>query len=316
MMEINEEIKSFAAFAPATCANVADGFDCLGFAVGSIGDEVILTRNKRDGLVIEAIESEDELPLAVDKNIATAVIKKFCHDHRLPCHFRLRLHKGIPLSSGMGGSAASAVAALIALNAFLKEPVNKATLASYAIRGEGLVSGSQHADNVVPCLYGGLTLTRSIEPIDVLQLPLINLFTVLVHPKLRVDTKDARAILPMELPLKTYVQQSANLASFIVALYESNMELMNQCLQDVLIEPRRSKLVKGFPEVKRAALEAGALGASLSGSGPSIFAFAKTERQANAIKEAIIKAFAGENVASQGWVGKISNEGALIRSVA
>lgn len=301
-----------SAFAPASCANVAVGFDILGFALDCVGDTVSLTRHQDKHLIIEAIEAEENLPYDIDKNIATWVIKEYCEAKQLPMNFTVRIKKGIALGSGMGGSAASAVAALMALNEFLSEPMDLITLASYAIAGEELVSGSKHGDNVVPCLYGGMTLNRSIEPLDVIQLPLIDLFCILIHPNLRVDTRDARAILPKEMPLKTYVKQSANLATFIAGLYEARYDLIQQSLDDVLIEPWRAKLVKGFYEVKAAAIAANALGASLSGSGPSMFAFAKTLPDANRIKENMIAAFASVDIASTGWVSKINPVGARI----
>lgn len=311
-MPFKNNIVTVSAFAPASCANVAVGFDILGFALDCVGDSVSLTRQQDNHLIIEAIEAEENLPYDIDKNIATWVIKKYCEANQLPMNFKVRIKKGIALGSGMGGSAASAVAALTALNGFLQEPMDLTTLASYAIAGEELVSGSKHADNVLPCLYGGMTLTRSISPIDVLQLPLLDIFYVLVHPDLRVDTRDARAILPKEMPLTSYVKQSANLATFIVGLYEGSYELIQKSLDDVLIEPCRAKLVKGFYKVKAAALAANALGASLSGSGPSIFAFAKTQTEADRIKETMITAFESEQIACAGWVGKMNPLGARI----
>lgn len=312
MLEFNAAIKTVRAFAPATCANVAVGFDLLGFPIAAVGDEVILTRTEKPGIQIAAIESKQELPMDVDKNVASAVIKKFCQRHQLPMHFALTLKKGIPIGSGMGGSAASAVAALVALNGFLKNPVSLQTLAYTAIEGEEMVSGSKHGDNVVPCLLGGMTLTRHIDPLDVIQLPIPNVQCVLVHPELRVDTRDARAVLPQEFPLKTFTQQSANLAGFIAALYQNNIALLQACLVDVLIEPKRAKLVKGFSQVKQAALKTGALGASLSGSGPTVFAFAKTESDAGAILTAMQAAFHAEGVASEAWSCPISPKGAFI----
>ncbi len=312
MLKINDKITSATAFAPATCANVAVGFDLLGFAVNVIGDEIILTRNDGSDIIIEQIESNEILPSNPDENVASAVIKRFCQEHKLPMNFSLHIRKGIPLGSGMGGSAASAVAAMVALNAFLSQPVDRAQLATYAIYGEEIACGHKHGDNVVSCLYGGMTLTRSLEPLDVIQLPVPDLFCILVHPKLRLDTQESRAILPNKLPLTTYVSQSANLASFIVALYENRQDLIKKCLHDVLVEPWRSRLVPGFIQVKNAALAAGALGSSLSGSGPSIFAFAPTEAIAKKVKIKMIEAFMNKNIESNGWVSRISDTGATL----
>jgi len=316
MLTLNNKITSTTAFAPATCANVAVGFDLLGFPMNVIGDEITLTRYDGADIIIENIEANEKLPYDCEKNVASAVIKKFCQEHKLAMNFSLHIRKGIPLGSGMGGSAASAVAALIALNGFLSQPVERAELVSYALYGEEIACGNQHGDNVVPCLYGGMTLIRSLDPLDVIQLPIPNLFYILVHPNLRLDSREARPILPKELPLTTYVNQSANLASFIVALYENRMDLIKKCLQDVLVEPLRSKLVPGFTQVKKAALAAGALGSSLSGSGPSVFAFASTERMALKIKTDMMKAFMNKNIESNGWVNRISNTGAALIKTA
>lgn len=311
-MKFKSNIKSITAFAPATCANVAVGFDILGFSLDCVGDEVVLTLNNQDGLVIENIIANEALPYEIEKNVVSWVINKFCQQHQLPCNFKLTIKKGIPLGSGMGGSAASAVAALTALNGFLDEPVDLEILAYYAIDAEGLVSGSPHADNVVPCLYGGMTLTKSMKPLELIQLPLLELYCVLVHPNIRVDTKDARAILPDDFPLAAYVKQSANLASFISALYENRIELIKGSLQDMLIEPYRSKLIKGFAAVKNAALNANALGVSLSGSGPSVFALAKSIEDAKKIKAEMITAFAKEGVESSAWINQLNNNAAKI----
>lgn len=314
-MNFNTINKTVTAFAPATCGNVAVGFDILGFAIEGVGDEVTLTKTASGGLVIENIDSKDDLPLEVEKNVATAVIKKFCDDHELDCNFNVIIKKGLSLGSGMGGSAASSVAALVALTGFLDSLVEDKLLAEYAIWGEGLVSGTPHGDNVAPCLYGGLTLLRSLSPVDIIRLPTGALFSVVIHPDLRVDTKEARAILPKELPLERYSEQSAHLASFIVALFKDQTSLIAQSLKDVLVEPYRASLVQGFMAVKEAALTAGALGSSLSGSGPSVFALAENKTDAEKIQKSMIAAFAAEGVKSQGWVSPLACTGATIKAV-
>jgi len=316
MLCFNEKITSVTAYAPATCSNLAVGYDLLGFPINSIGDTITLTRHTHDALIIQQIESQDTLPTDPEKNVATAVIKKFCDDHNLPRNFSLSIRKGIALGSGMGGSAASSVAALTALNGFLQKPVDLATLADYAIFGEALACGNRHADNAVPCLYGGMTLTRSLDPLDVIRLPDFNGFCILIHPKLRLDTRESRAALPSNLPLATYVQQSANLAAFIVGLYEQNNALIKRSLQDVLIEPWRAALVKGFTETKHAALAGGALGCSLSGSGPSVFALAASKIAAEKAKAAMMHAFLEKGIESHGWVSNIRNKGAEVTAIS
>lgn len=311
-MQLKKNLHSVTAFAPATCANVAVGFDILGFAIDAIGDYVTLTLRDDQQIIIEKIESKYELPMDPKKNVVTAVIQKACDDLQITQGFSIKLRKEIALSSGMGGSAASAVAAIVAFNQFLLKPLTPADLLRYALYGEEVACGHAHADNVVPCLMGGLTLTRNMNPIDVIQLPIPECFYVIVHPHLQVDTKSARAVIKPELPLKEYVQQSANLASFIVSLYENNLDLLQKSLADVLIEPRRASLVAGFYAVKAAALKAGALGVSFSGSGPSLFALAQTELQATDIGKAMQAAFANEKIASELYVNQINKNGARI----
>ena len=312
MNSINTNIHSVTAFAPATCANVAVGFDILGFALESVGDYVTLNCRDDNKIIIESIHSDENLPLDADKNTASFVIQKLCQDLKLDIGFSIKIKKGIPLSSGMGGSAASAVAALVACNAFLTTPLSSEQLAQYALLGEELASGQQHADNIVPCIFGGLTLTHSLNPIEVVQLPIPDVYCVLTHPHLHISTEQARKILKSELPLKDYVKQSANLAAFISALYSNNISLLQKSLTDVLIEPQRAQFVPGFYKMKQAVLEAGALGVSFSGSGPSIFAFAKDNSCAVEISKVMREQLKNENIDSDCWISRISKNAAHV----
>lgn len=309
---INTSIHSVTAFAPVTCANVAVGFDILGFAFENIGDYVTLELRKDNKIIIESIISKDTLPFSTDNNIASFVIKKLCQDLKIEHGFSVKIKKGIPVSSGMGGSAASSVAALVAFNAFLHTPLSLYELAKYALLGEELVSGQQHADNIIPCLFGGLTLIHSMHPIGVIQLPIPDVYCILIHPHLQVPTMQARKTLRTELPLRDYVKQSAHLAAFISAIYSNNIALLNQIMNDVLIEPQRAKFVPGFYKIKEAALKAGALGMSFSGSGPSLFALAKNEDEASAISTIMSEILNSENISSDCWVSRISKKAAHI----
>lgn len=315
MTLINSAIQSVTAFAPASCANVAVGFDILGFAVENVGDYVTLSQRHDKKIIIESIQAKESLPLAPEKNTAAVVIQKLCQNLQLNIGFSIHIHKGIPLSSGLGGSAASAIAALIACNAFLDPPLSKLELAQYALLGEEVASGQPHADNIIPCLFGGLTLIRSINPMEVIQLPIPNIYCALIHPHLQVQTRVARNILKQKLNLKDHVKQSANLASFIVALYQKDISLLQKSLTDVLIEPQRAQFVPGFYKIKAAALEAGALGLSFSGSGPSIFAFATHKNKAKAINLAIQSHLKSEGITSSCWISRISPADAHITQV-
>lgn len=309
-----------SAFAPATVANVAVGFDVLGFPMAGAGDLVGLERlepraGRSPGVVIESIEGPDgsslELPKEAGRNTAGRVLEALIRDLGLPFGFSLRLRKGIPLSSGMGGSAASAVAALTAANALLGEPLPLERILSFALLGEELASGSAHGDNAAPCIYGGITILRSCDPADVVRMPVpAGLSVALAHPHMRLDTRTSRAALPAEFPLKDFVAQSANLASFVAACYTADYALMSRSLNDLLVEPRRAGLIPAFGAVKRAALREGALGCSISGSGPSVFALCDGETAAARVGRAMAAAWRAAGMEVDLWTGPVSASGA------
>lgn len=309
---LKSNIKTVSAFAPATSANMVVGFDVLGFALNTVGDEVTLIRRSDGQIVIDAIESQQPLPLKSNKNTASIVIQRVCTDLGINCGFSLKIKKGIAVGSGMGGSAASAVAALVAFNHFLIQPLSQTQLVYYALFGEELASGQKHADNIVPCIYGGVTLTRSIDPIDVVQLPSANLQYIIVHPHLVVETRNARSILAPNIAMKDFIAQSANFASTIAALYTRDMELLRRSLHDIVIEPQRAHLVPNFYSVKKAAMSTGALACSFSGSGPTLFALGETLVQAEAIAAQMVAEFAHLNIATDYWVSPINQDGAYV----
>lgn len=308
-------MKTVTAFAPATVANVAVGFDLLGFAFGVIGDEVSLTQTaSRAVKIIEingSVKGIEALPREAAKNTATVGLLKLTQEHQLDFGFEVKIRKGISLGSGMGGSAASAVAAIVAANAFLQKKLSLEEQLSYALQGEAFASGSAHADNIAPCLYGGLTLTRSIDPVDVLRVPVPKgIFAVVVHPDLQLETKVARGVLQKVVSLKGHIEQSAGLAGVLLGCCQNDLELVGRSLKDNLIEPQRQHLIPGFAQAKAAALALGALGCSISGAGPSVFAWAKSLREAQAMGEAMVAAFAKSGLKSQMWVAPISVAGA------
>lgn len=313
---IKTDIKRVSAIAPASCANIAVGYDILGFALESPNDEVTLICRDDHQLIIEpSMAGKHPLPIDIDKNTATVALKNMMAALHIKCGFTIRINKGIPISSGMGSSAACAVAAVLALNHFLIEPVSRQQLAQYAMMGEAVASGNQHPDNITPCLYGGLTLCYQLDPIKVIQLPVPDCYYVLVHPDLRLDTKLSRAQLDKNLPLVEYVKQSANLSAFIAALYQRDLSMIKSVLKDELVEPRRAASIQGFYRVKQAALSAGAMGVSISGSGPSVFAFAQNQLDAQQIAAAMVAAFQQENIKSESWIATVGQKGAYIKQV-
>ena len=315
-------MNSISVFAPATVANVAVGFDILGFAVDGIGDKITVSRSDTAGVSIEIVSAfPDALNIPTDpaKNTAGLPLLQMLAEYKPAFGLGVKIEKGIPLGSGMGGSAASAVGAVVAASALLlrngifEKPLPFQKLIHFALEGEAVASGSKHADNVAPCLYGGFTLSYPGEEPQVSAVPYPeNLFCVLIHPELRIDTKTARGILKTNLPLKTHIQQSARLASFILGCATHNFELIRRGLEDVLIEPQRASLIPGFFEVKRAAMQAGALGCSISGAGPAVFALAESLETAEAARAAMIAAFKISNLPSRGWVSRIRTVGAQV----
>lgn len=310
---LKNNITQVSAFAPATSANMIVGFDILGFALDAVGDEVTLIRRDDGQIMIDSIESEQELPMHSSKNTASIVIEKACFDLGISCGFSLKIKKGIALGSGMGGSAASAVAALVAFNYFLEQPLSNEELAHYALFGEELASGAKHADNIVPCIYGGVTLTRSIDPIDVIKLPVPELQCVIVHPYLTVETKAARNILKPDVSMRDFVKQTANLAGFISSLYTHDLALLKRSLNDVVIEPQRAHLVEGFYSVQELAYTSGALACSLSGSGPTMFALSESVADAKTIAEGMVAGFMQLGIKTNRRISPINKNGAYIK---
>jgi homoserine kinase len=298
---------SATAFAPATVANVAVGFDILGFAIDGVGDTVTVEIQQSRGINLRGPEG---FPLEPEKNTATAGLLELLRDQKLGHGFSVSVKKGIPLSSGMGGSAASAVAGIVAANALLERKLSRDKLLHYALIGEAVASGAIHADNVAPCLLGGFVLIKSAEPPDLIELPSPELQCVLVHPGLKISTREARKILKPELSLQTYVRQSSHLAGFIAACFNGDHKLLSRSFEDLVIEPQRSQLIKGFHEVKKAALSSGAIGCSISGSGPSVFAWAEASI-APSVEREMVKAFRDAGIPQvDSWISKMPAQGA------
>ncbi|HEY4881830.1 MAG TPA: homoserine kinase [Steroidobacteraceae bacterium] len=301
------------AFAPASVGNVAIGFDILGFSVDAIGDRVTARRTAAPGVSIKAIGGVvQDLPLEAAKNTAGRAVIAL-HDAQPPGFgFELTIDKGIPLASGLGGSAASAVAAVVAANALLPQPRTQLQLLQYAMQGEAVASGSMHVDNIAPSLYGGLVLTVGIDHPRVKQIPVPDqIRAVIVHPHMFLSTRQARAILKGSVEMADFVWQTANLAGFISGCYTNDLDMLRESFEDVVIERQRAALIPGFGEVRRAALSAGALGCSISGAGPTVFAWCLQEH-AQAVREAMVREFSAHDLQSDHWVIAVEASGARV----
>ena len=310
---MNEPRKVASAFAPASVGNVAIGFDILGFSVGAIGDRATVRRIGEPEVRVKAIRGVvADLPMEAAKNTAGRALQAMREALALPFGLELELDKGIPLASGLGGSAASAVAAVVAANAVLPQPCSKLELLKFAMQGEAVASGSLHVDNIAPSLYGGLVLTVGIDQPRVKQIPVPAVVrAVIVHPHMFLSTRQARAILKGSVEMKDFVWQTANLAGFISGCYTDDIDMLRESFEDVVIEPQRAALIPGFGEVRRAAISAGALGCSISGAGPTMFAWC-LESHALAVREAMVVEFSHHGLASDHWTTPIEALGARV----
>lgn len=305
------------SFAPASVANVAIGFDILGFAVDALGDHVILRRLPVPEVKVKAIRGVvADLPLEASQNTAGRALQALIESRGLSFGFEVEIDKGIPLASGLGGSAASAVAAIVAANAMLPEPMTRIEMLKAAMEGEAVASGSRHADNISPSLFGGLVLTVGIDDPIVKQIPVPEqIRAVVIHPHLQVATKQARAILSHTIDMSDFVWQTAHLAGFISGCYTNDLDLIKASLEDVIIEKQRQVLIPGFAEVRAAALAHGALGCSISGAGPTLFALC-LERDMQAISDAMYAAFAARGIDADRWSVSLQARGAHVVSAS
>lgn len=305
-------MKEIKVFTPATIANISCGFDILGLCLDTVGDEMIIRKVSTKGVKITNITGQD-LPYELNKNVAGVSALALLENIDENVGFEIEIHKKIKPGSGIGSSAASAAGVVFAMNELLGKPFSSLELISFAMQGEKLASGSAHADNVAPALLGGFTLIRSYEPLDVLKIDSPkDLFASVIHPQIELKTSDARSVLKEQVPLKNLVKQMGNLGGLISGLYTSDYQLISRSLHDEIIEPNRSILIPKFEQVKKAAITNGALGAGISGSGPSIFALCKGEESAQKVGEAMAEVYHKTLIDFDIHVSKINQKGIKI----
>ena len=299
-------------FSPATVANVSCGFDVLGFCLDTLGDEMIIRKTVEKGIKITKIEGFD-LPFEVENNVAGVAALAIYNDAKPDCGFEIEIHKNIKPGSGVGSSSASASGSVFAINKLLGNPYNNTQLTDFAMKGEAVASGCEHADNIAPALFGGFTLVKSTIPLEVLQIPTPNkLFATIIHPQIEIKTSESRSILPENIPLKDAITQWANVGSLIHALHTDNYELIGRSLNDVVVEPHRRKLIPYFNNVKDIAIKHGALGCGISGSGPSIFMLNKGQENALLVEKAIANIYTKTGIKFHTYTSKINTEGIKI----
>lgn len=301
------------AFAPASVGNAAVGFDILGFSVDVAGDKVTVKRTATPGVTIASVAGiAGPLPRVAADNTAGRALQAMLETLNADFGFEVAIEKGIPLGSGLGGSAASAVAAVVAANALLEKPFTKIELLKFAMQGEAVSSGSLHVDNVSPSLFGGLVLTVGVDHPRVKQIPApAGVRAVIVHPHLVLTTKEARGILKRTVDLSDFVWQTANLAGFISGCYTDDLDMIRASFEDVVIEPQRTALIPGFAQARAAAVAEGALGCSISGAGPTMFAWA-LDAQAPAVLNAIRTNLEAAGLVCDGWIIEINSPGARV----
>ncbi len=302
-------MKSIRVFCPGTIANVSCGFDVLGLSLAGVGDYMTVTQTATKGITISEILGQN-LPLETTQNVAGVAGVALLEALESDAGFDIKIDKRIKAGSGIGSSAASSAGAVWAINHLLGNPFTTKELIPFAMEGERLASGVAHADNVAPALLGGFTLVRSTDPLDVILLPSPSeLYATVIHPQIEIKTADSRRILKSNLSLKDAITQWGNLGGLVAGLYREDYELIGRSLQDVVIEPIRSILIPGFTEIKEAALDAGALGGGISGSGPSVFALSKGKDNALKVADAIRNVYEPFGISFDIHISNINEKG-------
>ncbi len=300
---------SIKVFCPATIANISCGFDVLGLALDSVGDEMIITKVEEPGIRITKITGQ-ELPLETSKNVAGVAAMALLDSYKETVGFEIEILKNIKAGSGIGSSAASAAGAVWGINKILNQPFTDIELVKFAMQGEALASGVAHADNVAPALLGGFSLVRSYEPLDVVKINTPSeLYATVIHPQIEIKTSDSRKILKTSITLKDGVKQWGNVGGLVAGLFLEDYELIGRSLEDHIVEPIRSMLIPAYNEVKEETNKAGALGTGISGSGPSIFSLSQGEHTAKKVAEAMEGVYKTIGVAYDIYVSKVNEEG-------
>jgi homoserine kinase len=311
------EMKEIKLFCPATIANLSCGFDVLGLCLDNAGDEMIVRKTDQKGIKITKIIGAD-LPLETEKNVsgvaALAMLEAYEKDFNpIDFGFEIEIYKNIKAGSGIGSSAASSAGAVFGINELLGKPYSRKDLVQFAMQGEKLASGNAHADNVAPALLGGFTLVRSYAPLDIIRIDSPEeLYATVVHPQIELKTSDARSVLKQNVSLKSAIMQWGNVGGLIAGLYTKDYDLIGRSLHDEIVEPLRSVLIPGFDLIKQTALENGALGSGISGSGPSIFALSRGKNTADQIAKAMSDVYENMNLPYEIHVSKINPDGVRV----
>lgn len=297
--------------APATVANVVCGFDCLGFALENLCDEMTVRLIDQKAVRILHLDSYN-LPTEAKKNVAGKSLLAMLETIEENIGFEAEITKNIKPGSGIGSSSASAVGAVVAANRLLGDRFSRLELAEFALAGEQLASEGRHADNVAPCLFGGFTLVRSVNPLDIVQLDFPPMFATVIHPQIEIKTSEARKILPTNVPLKEAIRGWANVGALVSALSIKDYELISRSLEDFIVEPIRKKLIPKFDELKTESLKAGALGGGISGSGPSVFMLSENAETARKVQNVMCEIYSNTEIDFNVYVSEINAKGVRV----
>ncbi len=306
---INKEIK---VYSPATVANISSGFDVMGLAIEGAGDTLVMRKINKPGAHINLI-SGAELPMDADKNIASYVSSMMLKKAGVDFGIEIDLYKGIIGGSGLGSSASSCAAAAVGTNYFLDNKLSKEDLIYFASEGEKLACGTPITDNVAPAILGGIVFIQNAKDRRFISLPVPNdLYLVIIHPQIEIKTEDARNVLPKKVPLTIATKQIANFGGLLTSIFTEDWDLMKNSMIDYLAEPYRFKYIQGYQSIRQAAMEAGAIGGGISGSGPSVYHICKGMDSAERIQNAINKTYAKENIPYKMYLSKIDTKGTYI----
>jgi homoserine kinase len=301
-------MKEITVLAPATVANVVCGFDCLGFALEDPCDKMTVRLTDEKYVKIKHHDNFD-LPAAPEKNIAGVALLALLAEIEENIGFELEITKRIKPGSGIGSSSASAVGAVFAANRLLGDRFSRLELAEFALKGEQVASQGRHADNVAPCLFGGFTLVRAVEPLDIVCLDFPPIYATVIHPQIEIKTSEARKILPSEIPLKSAIRAWSNVGALVAALSKGDYGLIARSLEDFIVEPVRKKLIPHFDALKEESLNAGALGGGISGSGPSVFMLSETRETATKVEYVMREIYSATEIDFNIFVSEINAEG-------
>ena len=309
-----EAYREVTVYAPASISNMGSGFDIIGFPLEHIGDTITVRKNEIGDIRITSIEGYSKgIPYESDKNVASYALQKMMDDTGYQCGVDIEIVKNIMPGSGIGSSAASSAGALVAFNRLMGDPLSGENLISYAMEGENLISSGKHADNVAPVIQGGINVIRSYTPLNIIRIPPPEaLWVALLHPQIEIRTKLSRELLEETIKLKDAIKQWGNVAGLISGLYTSDYKMIGESMEDVVAEPIRSELIPGFWQLKQSAVDGGALGYSISGSGPSVFAICRGEKSAQKARKAMAECYEGYDIPYKTYVSKVNADGAKV----